>query len=189
MLDFVASPVIKVSCARRSRRRRRFEEALGQTERRRGNCRAALDWLGSLIEYAKPRGVRVSVYNCHWNNYITCPDTWKVFLGHLPELGIKFDPSHTAYAGQDYLAQMRDWSDRFHHFHIMGVLKIEGKRFDDPPAGMDQVEWGPFMAILYAKKYAGGLSIEPHSSNWQGTLGEQGVDFTIRHMKRLLFRE
>lgn len=42
------------------------------------------------------------------------------------------------------------------------------------------------MSILYAKGYNGGLSIEPHSENWRGELGEKGVDFTINYMKKLI---
>ena len=44
----------------------------------------------------------------------------------------------------------------------------------------------PFLSILYAKNYARGLSIEPHSSVWQGELGSNGVDYTISYMKSLL---
>jgi sugar phosphate isomerase/epimerase len=152
------------------------------------NYRAAIEWLGGLIEYARPKGVRVSLYNCHWNNYLDEPNAWAVVLKSLPDLGLKYDPSHSRYAGRDYLKEMRDWGDRFRHVHIKGSLIIGGQRFDDPPAGMDQTDWGSFLAILYAKKYDGGLSLEPHSANWQGELGELGVDFTIAFMKRLLFR-
>jgi sugar phosphate isomerase/epimerase len=153
------------------------------------NYQAAADWLGGMIEYAKAKDVRVCVYNCRWNNYLVDPATWSVILQQLPELGIKFDPSHSTYAGGNYLKEMQDWGHRFHHVHIKGSLVIDGKRFDDPPAGLDQTNWGAFMAVLYAKNYPGGLSIEPHSSNWKGELGEKGVDFTIAFMKKLLFRE
>jgi sugar phosphate isomerase/epimerase len=57
---------------------------------------------------------------------------------------------------------------------------------DDPPAGLDQTDWKSFMSILYAKKYTGGLSIEPHSPVWQGELGDHGVDYTIKYMKTLM---
>jgi sugar phosphate isomerase/epimerase len=153
------------------------------------NYRHAIAYLERLIQYASGRGVRVAVYNCRWNNFIVGDEQWRVVLGHLPELGIKYDPSHAIYDGADYLKEMRDWGERFYHVHIKGSVRIGGERFDDPPAGLDQTDWGTFMAVLYAKGYAGGLSIEPHSRTWTGELGDRGIDFTIRYMKRLLFRD
>ena len=47
-------------------------------------------------------------------------------------------------------------------------------------------DWGSFMAILHAKGYQGGLSIEPHSENWKGDLGDKGVDYTIRFIRNLM---
>ena len=152
------------------------------------NCKAAIDYFSKLIEYGKSRGVKISTYNCRWNNFVHSSMTWTIIHGHLKDLGIKFDPSHTRYAGGDYLKEMHDWGERFYHVHIKGSLIIDGKRFDDPPAGLDQTDWGVFMAILYAKKYEGGLSIEPHSPNWRGEIGEKGVDFTISYINKFLFK-
>ncbi|NLL70838.1 MAG: sugar phosphate isomerase/epimerase, partial [Epulopiscium sp.] len=151
------------------------------------NCTAAIDYLKDLILYAKGKGVQISTYNCRWNNFIHSDPAWTVIHGHLPELGIKYDPSHCYYAGGDYLAEMKKWGKRFYHVHIKGSLAIQGERFDDPPAGLDMTNWGAFMAILYAQQYQGGLSIEPHSPSWQGKLGEQGVDFSIRYIRQFLF--
>ena len=151
------------------------------------NCTAAIEFFSKLMEYASGKGVRISSYNCRWNNFVHSPMAWTVIHGHLKELGIKFDPSHTRYDGGDYLKEMEDWGDRFYHVHIKGSLVIDGKRFDDPPAGMDQTDWGSFMAVLYAKKYQEGLSIEPHSANWRGELGEKGVDYTIEYIRRMMF--
>nr|WP_300830716.1 hypothetical protein [uncultured Acetatifactor sp.] len=63
---------------------------------------------------------------------------------------------------------------------------MNGKRFDDPPAGMDMINWGAFLSILYAKGYQEGLSIEPHSDNWKGELGDKGVDYTIDFIQKLI---
>ena len=40
--------------------------------------------------------------------------------------------------------------------------------------------------IGYAKGYEGGLSIEPHSANWHGELGERGIDYTVRYFRELM---
>ncbi|NMA84041.1 MAG: sugar phosphate isomerase/epimerase [Epulopiscium sp.] len=150
------------------------------------NCAAAINYFTTLIEYAAPKGVKISVYNCRWNNFVHSDPAWTLIHGHVKELGIKYDPSHCYYAGGNYLEEMKQWAHRFYHVHVKGSLAIGGKRYDDPPAGLDQTNWGVFMAILYAEKYKGGLSIEPHSSNWQGELGEKGVDFTIKYMQQFL---
>jgi len=130
--------------------------------------------------------VKISTYNCDWNNFVDNDMAWTMIHGYLPELGIKFDPSHSRYAGRDYLKEMRDWGDRFYHVHIKGSVIIDGERFDDPPAGLDQTDWKSFMAVLYAKGYDGGLSIEPHSHNWEGELGEKGIDYTVEFLKNLV---
>jgi len=153
------------------------------------NCSNAIEFLSDLIEYGTGKGVRISTYNCHWSNFITDKMAWTIIHGHLPELGIKYDPSHCRYAGGDYLAETSEWGDRFYHVHLKGSLIINGRRFDDPPAGLDQTDWESFLAILYAKEYTGGLSIEPHSHTWQGQLGQDGVDYTIKYFRPLLFNQ
>ena len=85
------------------------------------------------------------------------------------------------------MQEARDWGERFIHVHLKGSLVIGGERYDDPPAGLDQTNWGAFLAILHAKGYEGGLSIEPHSQNWRGELGEKGIDYTIRYFRTLMF--
>ncbi|MBO7748695.1 sugar phosphate isomerase/epimerase [Paenibacillus sp. MWE-103] len=152
------------------------------------NVRAAIAYFEKLLDYGRERGVRIATYNCHWNSFIVDETAWKLIHGHLPELGIKYDPSHARYAGQDYLKEMADWGHRFLHVHVKGSVIVNGKRFDDPPAGLDQTDWGTFMAILYGVGYQGGLSIEPHSRTWTGELGDKGVKFTVDYVNRLLLR-
>jgi sugar phosphate isomerase/epimerase len=152
------------------------------------NVSSAIAYFAKLIEYGKPKGVRIATYNCHWNSFVVDDTAWRLIHGHLPDLGIKYDPSHARYAGQDYLKEMRDWGHRFVHVHIKGSVIINGERFDDPPAGMDQTDWGTFMAILYGVGYDGGLSIEPHSHTWAGELGERGIEYTVSYMNKLLFQ-
>ncbi|MCZ8513212.1 sugar phosphate isomerase/epimerase [Paenibacillus filicis] len=152
------------------------------------NCQLAIAYFSKLMEAGQSRGVKIAVYNCSWNNFVDNAMAWTVIHGYLKELGIKYDPSHSRYAGRDYLKEMRDWGKRFEHVHIKGSLIVDGTRLDDPPAGLDQTDWGSFMAVLYSVQYKGGLSIEPHSKTWVGELGNQGIDYTVRMMMRFLFR-
>ena len=150
------------------------------------NCGFAISYFEKLIAHGAEKGVRIAVYNCRWNNFVCTPMAYTLIHGYLKELYIKYDPSHSIYDGGDYLQETRDWGDRFLLVHLKGSLVIGGERYDDPPAGLDQTDWGAFLAILYAKGYQGGLSIEPHSSNWHGELGEKGIDYTIRYFRQLM---
>lgn len=150
------------------------------------NCTAAIGYFKELIDYGKENGVKIAVYNCRWNNFVCSDPAWDIILGHLKDLYIKYDATHCIYDGGDYQAEVKKWGNRFAHIHIKGALMINGERFDDPPAGLDQINWGAFMSLLYAHGYNGNLSIEPHSSVWTGELGEKGVDFTIQYMRKLM---
>lgn len=152
------------------------------------NYTCAINYLSELIEFAKPFGIKIATCNCHWGNFIHSDPAWSVIHGHLNDLWIKYDPSHSVYAnGENYLSEMKKWGKRFAHVHIKGSLQIDGERFDDPPAGLDGTNWGAFMAVLYANGYDGTLSIEPHSPVWQGELGDKGVEYTIKYIRSLMF--
>ncbi len=150
------------------------------------NCTLAIEYLSELMQTAEEYGVKVCTYNCHWNSFLDCDPAWTVVHGHLPALGIKYDPSHAFAGGRDYLAETQAWGHRFYHVHLKGSLYAAGQHIDDPPAGMDCTNWGAFMAMLYQKGYNGVLSVEPHSATWQGRLGEAGIRYTVDYFKRFL---
>lgn len=150
------------------------------------NITAAIHYLEKLIAHGKVHGVKIATYNCRWNNFIHSDPAWTLVHGYLKELGMKYDTSHCIYAGGDYLAETKKWADRFYHVHIKGALVIDGVRFDDPPAGLDQTDWRSFLAALYAKGYTAGLSIEPHSEKWKDDLGQRGIDFTTKFIRELM---
>lgn len=150
------------------------------------NVTAAIHYFEKLIAHGKQHGVKIATYNCRWNNFVHSDPAWTLIHGYLKDLGIKYDTSHCIYAGGDYLAESKKWADRFYHVHIKGALVIEGERFDDPPAGLDQTDWRSFLAVLYAKGYTDGLSIEPHSEKWQDELGQRGIDLTVGFMRELM---
>ncbi len=154
------------------------------------NYCTAVEYFGKLIERASGR-IKVAVYNCDWGNFVHSDEAWKVVLGELPELGIKYDCSHSYNRGQDYLRELSDWGERIAHFHIKGAVKGASKRHvDDPPAGMDDLQWGSIFATLYARGYDAGLSIEPHSMTWRGgtELGENGIKFAMDFTRKFMLR-
>lgn len=153
------------------------------------NCKIAIDYFAGLVDFAKDKGVKIATYNCDWENFVIEPHAWEPVLSAVPELGIKYDPTHCMSRGKDYLVEMRDWGHRFYHFHLKGRVEIEGEDYDDAPAGLDMIKWPAVMDILYTKDYDGMLSIEPHSSYWKGRKGQWGVDFTINYFRPFIMPE
>lgn len=151
------------------------------------NITCAIQYLQKVVAYGKSKGVRVATYNCRWNNYVCEPSVWKLTHGHIPELGIKYDTSHCIEHGGNYLSELEEWGDRIYHMHIKGILMLNGKHVDDPPAGLDATNWRAVMGILYNKRYDALLSIEPHSATWRDELGDKGLDYTIKYISQFLF--
>ena len=150
------------------------------------NCRLAIGYFSQLLDYAKGKNVKIAVYNCDWSNFVYEEKAWTVVLGALPELGIKFDSSHSINRGEDYLRVLRDWKDRVYHVHVKGNLRIAGETYDDSPAGLDTTKWPAIMSLLYIANYNGMLSIEPHSHNWRDAKGQWAVRYTINFMRPFL---
>lgn len=151
------------------------------------NLTAAVDFLQKVVDYGKTKGIKVATYNCDWNNFVCRPEIWEYTHNHIKDLGIKYDPTHCINCGSgDYLGEMKDWGKRFYHIHIKGTININGDHVDDPPAGLDMINWGEFMGMLYYHHYNEGLSIEPHSSIWKGELSDFGVDLTIKHISQFI---
>jgi len=149
-------------------------------------CEKAIEVFTALIDYARPKGVKIGVYNCDWANFVYNEKAWSYILLRVPELGIKYDPSHCYHRGGDYLKELRDWGDRVYHVHLKGTMDVDGESYDDCPAGMGDIKWPQVMVILSNKGYDGMLSIEPHSGNWRGGKGQWGIDYTIRYMTPLI---
>ncbi len=152
------------------------------------NYQKAIEYFSILIERGKQKGVKICVYNCDWSNFVCSPEQWKIILGQLPDLGIKYDVSHCMNRGGDYLEEAARWGDRFGHVHIKGTLRVNGETHDDPPAGLDVTNWGAFFGMLYLHGYDGTLSIEPHSHTWRGELGDWGVKFTAEYIRQFIFK-
>lgn len=158
----------------------------GHAEQRehRENCRRAVDVLGRFVDAGAERGPKVALYNCRWGNFAFAPPSWNRILTEVPNLGIKYDPSHAFYDHRDWLAEMRDWGSRFYHTHAKGALTIGGERFEDPNPGFDAIDWGAFFAVLYHHDYAGDVMIEPHSDTWLGDRRYPALRFSINHLRQ-----
>jgi len=150
------------------------------------NVAMATEILGTLIAAADGR-IKVAVENCGWNNFLITPREWDTLFSALPELYIKYDPSHAYKRGQDYLAELSDYGHRVAHVHVKGIVRAGKTAIDDPPAGMDDLRWPAIFGILYARGYRGDLSIEPHSETWSGDLEDFGVRFTRDYIRPFVY--
>ncbi len=156
------------------------------------NYTCAIEIFGTLLERAKGKNIDISVYNCEWGNFVYSPEQWKVILGELPDLKIKYDAAHAIGRGADYLSEINDWADRISYVHLKGLLMVNSIGWVDfPPAGMDQTNWPALISLLVAKGYNGDLALEPHSAVWQKNtpMGEVGIDWSIRYFNNLLMRQ
>lgn len=152
------------------------------------NIECAKTFLQKAVDYGNEKGVKIATVNCDWDNFVRTPKEWGLIHNLIPGLGIKFDPSHCINVGSgDYLGEIKDWADRFYHFHIKGTININGEHVDDPPAGLDMINWRAVMGILYDREYDGMLSIEPHSGTWRGDMGEWGVKYTIKYISDMIY--
>ncbi len=151
------------------------------------NYTNAIEVFGTLCDFAKDKNIKVAIENCDWNNFVVSPKQWEVILGEIPELYIKYDASHAYNRRDNYLDELADWGHRIAHVHIKGTTHAgKNNDIDDPPAGMDDLNWGSIFSILYARGYNRDLSIEPHSPTWRGELGDKGVAFTRDYIRKFM---
>lgn len=156
------------------------------------NYEVAFDYFTQLLDYAEDKNVKIAVYNCEWENFVIERAQWRVLMPALPKLGIKYDPSHSiehTHDYKEYLPEMIEFGDRIYHFHAKGSLFIDGVHYDDPPVGMDAINWGAVFNILYTKNYEGAICYEPHSQYWTGRKGRWGIDFSLNYIKPFLMPE
>lgn len=150
----------------------------------RDNCEFSIMALRRLVEYGKKLNVKIAVYNC--GGGMSTPKEWEIVIPAVPGLGIKYDISHAMERNADYMAEIEDWAEHFYHFHLKGCGYINGVHYDDPPIGLDDINWGAVFTMLYTKGYRGMVSLEPHSGYWQGGMGSWGVDYSVKFAKQFI---
>ncbi|MBO6054800.1 MAG: sugar phosphate isomerase/epimerase [Oscillospiraceae bacterium] len=151
------------------------------------NYTSAIAFFSQVLDM-RPEGITVADYNCQKGNFVIAPEQWKVVLGHLPELMIKYDPAHTYDFGRDPLAELVEWGDRVVHMHLKGSLFVNGQRVDDTPCGLDQTPWKSILGILVTKGFDGTMSLEPHGNFWTGPNEAAGVKYSVAYMRSIMVR-
>ena len=141
---------------------------------------------GPRLERACAAGRRLAFITCKTANRVRSPSMWARVLPQLPGAGIKYDPSHPACEGRDYLAETEEWGRWFLHFHAKDFLKIGNRMAADPNPGFGQTEWGPLFALLHEAEYEGAVAVEPHSAMWVTRKREAGLRASYRYLSQFL---
>jgi sugar phosphate isomerase/epimerase len=137
-----------------------------------------------LIAYATEKGVRVGIENCPM---IFTDDEWpggKNLFEAIPSehFGLNYDPSHLVWQHMDYLAPLRDFSDKLFHIHAKDV-RIDPHLLNQhgimaPPnlwhspklPGLGEVDWGKFFSVLSSTGYDGPVCVEVEDRAYEGSL-------------------
>ncbi len=166
----------------------------------------------ALVAYAGERGVKVAIENCpmifsydEWpggNNLAWSPAIWDEMFTAIPadNFGLNIDPSHLQWLMIDVERAVYDFGDRIFHAHAKD-LEIRkdglyrhgtfsgGLGWQVPRLpGLGEVDWGRFVAALYAVGYDHVLSVEHEDRKFEGSqqLVERGFAIARKTLAPLL---
>lgn len=147
----------------------------------------------SLVKFAADHNVKLAIENCpmifsndEWpggNNLAVSPLVWREMFSIIPDqnFGLNLDPSHLVWQFIDYCRAVYDFRDRIFHVHAKdmeinreqlyqrGIMSL-GMGWQVPRLpGLGEVDWGRFIAALYAVGYDYVLSIEHEDRAFEAT--------------------
>ncbi len=147
-----------------------------------------------IVEKVDTLDLRLGIENCpmlfsedEWpggKNIATSPKIWRRLFGDLgsPNVGLNYDPSHFVWQQMDYLAPLRDFSQRIFHAHAKDV-RIDREKLDDVGIlahpleyhtpklpGLGEVDWGKFFSVLLDNGYRGAVCVEVEDRAYEGSL-------------------
>ena len=143
---------------------------------------------------AKEHQVKIGIENCpmfftddEWpggKNLATSPKIWRRLFADLnsDHIGLNYDPSHMVWQQMDYLAPLREFSDRLHHVHAKDV-RIDREKLNDVGIlanpleyhtpklpGLGEIDWGMFCSVLGDTDYDGPVCIEVEDRAYESSL-------------------
>lgn len=150
-----------------------------------------------IIRCAEEHNVRVGIENCpmyftgdEWpsgKNLAHSPAIWERMFNDIPSdhFGLNYDPSHMVFQQMDYLAPLREFSDKLFHVHAkdvrvdrerlnrVGVLAYPNLWHSPKLPGLGDVDWGKFFSTLTDTGYNGPVCVEVEDRAYEGS--EQDV--------------
>ena len=158
-----------------------------------------------IIELAGEVEVRVGIENCpmlfssdEWpggKNLAVSPTIWQRMFEDLPSkhFGLNYDPSHMIWQQMDYMAPMRDFSDRLFHIHAkdvrldrhrldqVGILAHPNEYHVPKLPGMGDVDWGKFFSVLTDVGYDGPVCVEVEDRAYEHSLEARKTSLRQSH--------
>ena len=146
-----------------------------------------------LVSHATGQGVKIAIENCpmifsedEWpggNNLAWSPAIWRRMFEIIPDdnLGLNLDPSHLVWLMIDYERAVHDFAERIFHVHgkDMEIRRdglyehgtfSAGMGWQVPRLpGLGEVQWGRFVAALYAVGYDFVVSVEHEDRAFEQT--------------------
>ena len=150
-----------------------------------------------IVRFAEQHDVRIGIENCpmlfsadEWpggKNLAISPAIWRRMFESIPSdhFGLNYDPSHMVWMQMDYLAPLRDFTDRIFHVHAKDV-RVDPERLDQVGIlahpleyhspklpGMGEVDWGRFFSVLTDTGYRGPVCVEVEDRAFEGSLADR----------------
>jgi sugar phosphate isomerase/epimerase len=158
-----------------------------------------------IIKHAEKRGVKVGIENCpmsftadEWpggKNLACTPAIWSRMFSDIPSdcFGLNYDPSHMVWQHMDYLAPIRDFTDKLFHVHAKDV-RMDKHRLDNVGIlghpleyhspklpGLGEVNWGKFFSVLTEAGYDGPVCVEVEDRAYEGSLDNRVASLIQSH--------
>ncbi len=158
-----------------------------------------------VIELAEEHGVRVGIENCpmlftadEWpggKNMATTPEIWTRMFSDIPSdyFGLNYDPSHMIWQHMDYLAPIRNFSDKLFHVHAkdvrldqhrlneVGIMAHPNTYHTPKLPGLGDVDWGKFFSTLTDTGYRGPVCVEVEDRAYEGSLDDRRASLEQSH--------
>ncbi len=165
-----------------------------------------------LVDLADSLQLKIGIENCpmyfsedEWpggKNIATSPAIWRRLFEDLPSpnLGLNYDPSHMVWQQMDYLAPIRDFSDRIFHAHAkdvrldrhrlneVGILAHPLEYHTPKLPGLGEVDWGKFFSTLVDAGYRGPVCVEVEDRAYEGSLElrQESLRQSFRYLKNFV---
>ncbi|HEY5915433.1 MAG TPA: sugar phosphate isomerase/epimerase [Verrucomicrobiae bacterium] len=137
-----------------------------------------------VISFAEDHGIKVGIENCpmsfsrdEWpggKNLAVSPVIWRRMFSDIPSknFGLNYDPSHFVLQRMDPLSPLCEFREKLFHVHAkdmivhpeklneVGIFAFPKQWHTPRIPGFGDIDWGKFMAALYAVGYDGPVCIE-----------------------------
>jgi sugar phosphate isomerase/epimerase len=158
-----------------------------------------------IVELAERCAVQIGIENCpmlfsedEWpggKNIATTPAIWQRLFADLasPNMGLNYDPSHMVWQQMDYLAPIRDFSERIFHAHAkdvrldrhklnqVGILAHPLEYHTPKLPGLGEIDWGKFFSTLVDAGYRGPVCVEVEDRAYEGSLESRRQSLVQSH--------